>query len=49
MQKHKEQLYRIAYSYLKNETDALEAIQELTFRAYKQLKSYRNQVIFQRG
>ncbi|MFD1738744.1 sigma-70 family RNA polymerase sigma factor [Bacillus salitolerans] len=31
----KEQLYRIAYSYLKNQGDALEAIQEVTYRAYK--------------
>ncbi|WEK54458.1 MAG: sigma-70 family RNA polymerase sigma factor [Candidatus Cohnella colombiensis] len=34
---HREQLYRIAFSYLKNEADALEAIQEVTFRAYVQL------------
>jgi RNA polymerase sigma-70 factor (TIGR02954 family) len=38
MQGHKEQLYRIAFSYVKNEADAVEAIQELTFRAYKQLR-----------
>ena len=31
---YKEQLYRIAYSYLKNEHDALEAIQEVSCRAY---------------
>jgi RNA polymerase sigma-70 factor (TIGR02954 family) len=35
---HKEQLYKIAYSYLKRETEALEAIQEVTFRAYKGVK-----------
>ncbi|WP_157663750.1 sigma-70 family RNA polymerase sigma factor [Sutcliffiella horikoshii] len=35
---HKEQLYRIAYSYLKNEADSLEAIQEVTYRAFKGIK-----------
>jgi RNA polymerase sigma factor, sigma-70 family len=34
---HKEKMYRIAYSYLKNETDALEAVQEATCRAYMQI------------
>jgi RNA polymerase sigma-70 factor (TIGR02954 family) len=34
MQEHKIQLYKIAFSYLKNEADALEAIQEVTCRAY---------------
>ncbi|WP_156922230.1 sigma factor [Cohnella thermotolerans] len=29
----KQRLYRIAYAYLKNETDALEAVQEATCRA----------------
>lgn len=31
---HKTQMYKIAYSYFGNEQDALEAIQETTFRAY---------------
>ncbi|MDZ5474190.1 sigma-70 family RNA polymerase sigma factor [Bacillus sp. 31A1R] len=31
---NKEKLYKIAYSYLRNEEDALEAIQEVTCRAY---------------
>ncbi|CAG9620658.1 RNA polymerase sigma factor [Sutcliffiella rhizosphaerae] len=35
---HKEQLYRIALSYLKNKFEALEAIQEVTYRAYKNIK-----------
>ncbi|TYS70873.1 sigma-70 family RNA polymerase sigma factor [Sutcliffiella horikoshii] len=35
---HKEQLYRIAYSYLKNEADSLEAIQEVTYRAFKGIR-----------
>lgn len=38
---HRMQLYRIALSYLKNEHDAVEAIQETTFRAYKGLKKLR--------
>jgi len=36
---HKERLYRIAYTYLKDEADALEAIQEATCRAYMQIRS----------
>ncbi|NDI36169.1 sigma-70 family RNA polymerase sigma factor [Chengkuizengella sediminis] len=31
---HKVQLYKIAYSYFNNEQDALEAIQEVTYRTY---------------
>jgi len=34
---HKFKLYRIAYAYLKNEEDALEAIQEATCRAFVKL------------
>ncbi|KIL36604.1 hypothetical protein SD71_06160 [Cohnella kolymensis] len=34
----KERLYRIAFAYLKNESDALEAIQEITCRAYVKLR-----------
>ncbi|TFE01357.1 sigma-70 family RNA polymerase sigma factor [Jeotgalibacillus sp. R-1-5s-1] len=30
-------LYKTAYAYLKNEDDALEAIQEVTFRAYRSI------------
>jgi RNA polymerase sigma-70 factor (ECF subfamily) len=37
MQEHKEKLYRIALSYMKNENDALEAVQETTYRAYLKL------------
>jgi len=37
----KARLYRIAYAYLKNEPDALEAIQEATCRAYGQLRKLR--------
>ena len=37
MQQHKEALYRTALAFLKNEHDALEAIQEVTYRAYKKI------------
>lgn len=38
LQEHKEPLYKTAYAYLKNQQDALEAIQEVTFRAYKSIR-----------
>jgi RNA polymerase sigma factor (sigma-70 family) len=37
MQTHKEKLYRVAYAFFRNETDALEALQEVTCRAYLKL------------
>jgi RNA polymerase sigma-70 factor (TIGR02954 family) len=43
---NKEQLYRIAYSYLKSESDALEAIQEVTFRVYKGIKKLKEASYF---
>jgi RNA polymerase sigma-70 factor (TIGR02954 family) len=46
MDGHKSRLYRIAYSYLKNEADALEAIQETTYRAYSQINKLRNNQYF---
>lgn len=39
MHAHKEALYRTALAYLKNEHDAIEAVQEVTFRAYKKIKT----------
>ncbi|MFJ7935687.1 sigma-70 family RNA polymerase sigma factor [Sporosarcina sp. NPDC096371] len=36
---HKEALYRTALAYLKNKEDALEAVQEVTFRAYEKIHS----------
>lgn len=38
MNEHKEKLYRMAYSYFKNEQDALEAVQETAYRALKKIK-----------
>jgi RNA polymerase sigma-70 factor (ECF subfamily) len=43
---HKEQLYRIALGYLKNEEDALEAVQEATCRAYIKLHKLRQPQFF---
>ncbi|MEX2104755.1 MAG: sigma-70 family RNA polymerase sigma factor, partial [Bacilli bacterium] len=43
---NKEKMYRIAYSYFKNETDALEAIQEVTYRAYVRIKKLREPQYF---
>lgn len=37
MNLYKESLYRTAFSFLKNEQDALEALQEVTVRAYKKI------------
>jgi RNA polymerase sigma-70 factor, ECF subfamily len=34
---HKVQLYRMAFSYFKNEQDALDAVQEVTYRAYTKI------------
>ena len=43
---HKEQLYRMAIVYLKNEEEALEAIQETTYRAYRSIKKLREPSFF---
>ena len=39
---HREALFKTALAYLKNEKDALEAIQEVTFRTYEQISTVRN-------
>lgn len=41
MQLHKEALLRTAIVFLKNEADALEALQEVTYRAYKKIHTVR--------
>ncbi|QTD40129.1 sigma-70 family RNA polymerase sigma factor [Sporosarcina sp. Te-1] len=38
---HQEALYRTALAYLKNEGEALEAVQEVTFRAYEKIHTLR--------
>ncbi len=37
MQEHKAALYRTAYAFLKSEHEAVEAMQEITFRAYQKI------------
>lgn len=44
--RHKTQLYRIAFRYLKSEQDALEVIQETTFRAYRSIKKLKEPEYF---
>jgi len=39
MQQYEQPLYRIAYSYMRNEHDAIEAMQELTYRSYRNIRS----------
>lgn len=46
MQEMKQQLYRIAFSFFKNEEAALEAIQEVTYRAYSKLGQLRQPEYF---
>jgi RNA polymerase sigma-70 factor (TIGR02954 family) len=41
MQLYKIDLYKTALAYLKNEEEALEAIQEVTYRAYKSINAVR--------
>ncbi|WP_144510313.1 sigma-70 family RNA polymerase sigma factor [Bacillus sp. FJAT-22090] len=43
---YEEALYRTAFSYLKNEGDALEAIQEVTYRAYRSIKTVKEPAYF---
>lgn len=43
---HQEALYRTAMSYLKNEEDALEAVQEVTYRAFKHIKTLKEPAYF---
>lgn len=38
---YKEMLYRTAFAFLKNEHDAIEAVQEVTVRAYKKIHTVR--------
>nr|WP_231116778.1 sigma-70 family RNA polymerase sigma factor [Paenibacillus polymyxa] len=43
---YREQLYGIAYSYLRNRNDALEALQEMTCRAWIKRKTLKDQKAF---
>lgn len=46
MKIHKIRLLKIAISYLKNEGEALEALQEVTFRAYRSIKKVKQPEYF---
>ncbi|MFE8698931.1 sigma-70 family RNA polymerase sigma factor [Cytobacillus sp. FJAT-53684] len=46
MQLHKVRLLKIAISYLHNEVDALEALQEVTFRSYRSIKKVKQPEYF---
>lgn len=46
MHSYEEALYRTAFSYLKNEVDSLEAIQEMTYRAYRSIKTVKESTYF---
>jgi RNA polymerase sigma factor, sigma-70 family len=46
IQMDQSRLYGIAYSYLRNEADALEAIQETTFRVWNKRRSLRDPRMF---
>ncbi|MQR96010.1 sigma-70 family RNA polymerase sigma factor [Fictibacillus phosphorivorans] len=46
IQTYKIDLYKTALSFLRNEEEALEAIQEVTYRAYKNIKKLKNEVYF---
>ncbi|MBU8878145.1 sigma-70 family RNA polymerase sigma factor [Bacillus sp. FJAT-29790] len=43
---HKTRLLKVAFSYLRNEEDALEALQEVTFRAYRSIKKVKEAEYF---
>lgn len=43
---HRGQFYAIAYSYLRSESDALEALQEATFRAWSKRATLKNPLMF---
>lgn len=46
MQLHKVRLYRIALSYLKNSEDAVEALQEVTYRAFRSIRKVKEPQYF---
>jgi RNA polymerase sigma-70 factor (TIGR02954 family) len=46
MQAYKVDLYKTALSFLKNEHEALEAVQEITYRAYKSIRQVRESSYF---
>ena len=43
---HKEHLYKIAFAYLKNEQDSLDAVSETIYKAYKNIDKLKRQELF---
>ncbi|QHS24600.1 sigma-70 family RNA polymerase sigma factor [Virgibacillus sp. MSP4-1] len=46
MTRYKTDLYKTALAYFKNENDAIEAVQEVTFRAYRKIKTLKEPAYF---
>lgn len=46
IQQYKIDLYKTALSFLRNEEESLEAVQEVTYRAYKKIKTVREPAYF---
>ncbi|GAA0497816.1 sigma-70 family RNA polymerase sigma factor [Salinibacillus aidingensis] len=46
MKRYKTELYKTALAYFKNENDAIEAVQEVTFRAYRKIKTLKEPAYF---
>lgn len=45
-QKYEEDIYRMAYVYVKNESDALDVVQEVAYRSYKNIRTLKNPNFF---
>ena len=45
-QQYQEDLYRIAYAYVKNQNDALDVIQEVAYRSFKKIDTLKNPEYF---
>ncbi len=45
-QRFEEDIYRMAYVYVKNENDALDVVQEVAYRAFKNIETLKNPAYF---
>lgn len=45
-QKYEEDIYRMAYLYVKNESDALDVVQEVAYRSFKKIDTLKNPEYF---
>lgn len=45
-QQYEEDIYRMAYVYVKNESDALDVVQEVAYRSFKKIKTLKNPEYF---